>query len=643
MAVIFPKIKKITINGFGKIFTSNNFEIDLSGNLNILLGGNGLGKTTLLQCLVYALTGGNDNPEIEEKRPQRWDHNYFKGRIDRDAFVIVDFFLGHNLVKLKRGFTSQRVLECMVFTDGQDNLETMTIDQAVKEYGNYSSISDFSFIVNRLLYLPENRSSLIWDYDAQIRTLMIINDELVTEKKYRELRQLVKKKDSNKRKIHWHIGQIKKETDLHKTSENEHPVEITSAATQETYIQKKKALLERLQNLNEDSKSLYSLIKSKEKDKNAQVDTISKIGDQICEIEADYVQARLFEYDQKSAMIYNQTIKTGICPACGQASDMFKRIIQERLKDGACLVCGEKILKRDKQSTCAESDLETLNSQLHEKLTARNEFDVQIVQAKNRLLEREEEISDIKSQLLTLDHEYPDDLLTAENGLDNTDFDNEVLLTDRTDRYVDLCQEETELETEILLLTKQADDIYDSFISDFQLRYEQLGQIYADLASKFIGTDVTLIYTKSQAKFVNMNYLIPHFNGIDRDSPETCSEAQRFFLDIAFRMSILSFNKNISSADASFICETPENALDASYIDNVVKMFLAYMYRGGNLILTSNLQYQGITHPLVKETKEQNMKIEVFDLLKYGKLSDIQNASHHLKKIRDDILAEIEQ
>lgn len=634
MSVFFPKIEMLVVHGFEKIFTTDDFKIDLSGDLNILLGGNGLGKTTLLQCLVYALTGGTDDIEVEETRAQRWNHTYFKGRINENAYVIVDFQLGKKLISIKRGLNSNRVLECTVTTMGRNDSVSTNFEQAIVQNGKYSSFNDFSFIVNRLLYLAENRRSLLWDYDAQIRAFMIINNELVVEKEYRDLRQLVKEKDSYKRKLHWDIGRVEKNIAL---SKNEEYSEKKPLPAHSDYIKNKSELLDNLQSLSEKSKRLYSQIKTNEEIRSALAQTISEIGTLVRTTESEYVKVLLLEHDEKNALIYNKTLKTGYCPACDQKSDELKHVIQERVKNGLCLVCGETISTHKTRSTYV--DLDSLNSQLSEKVSARNELDVQIEHGKNKLSQIEDQISVVRNSLSKLDYIYSNNIQSAEEDTDDLDYINEESVTDE---YLTLCQKEKELEVEINYLTKQADDIYDSFISDFKSRYEQLYHIYSDLASKFIGTPVELRYTKSKAKFVNMNYLIPRFNEVDRDSPETCSEAQRFFLDIAFRMSVISLNKTISNADASFICETPENSLDVSYIDNVVKMFSSFMQKGGSLVITSNLQYMGIAQHLIKDSKAQNMKIKIFDLLKYGKLSDIQISSTQLATIRDAIMEEVE-
>ena len=637
MAVNLPKIEKLTLQGFSKIFSKNDFEISFSNSLSILLGGNGLGKTTLLQCIIYALTGGSDDTEIEESRVYRWNHNYFKGRVNDDAYIEIDFYLGENCFRVKRGFNSTRVLECTLLNSAHD-LESITLEKAIMDFGNYNSVSDFSFVVNRLLYLPENRRSLLWDYDAQIRTLMIICNEFVVEQEYRSLRQLIKLKDSNKRKIGWYIGRIDKRKANQESKKLKDNVSESSRGSHASFIESKKELLDKLQELTQQSKVLYDSIKSDQDARSDLAQTILSIGDKIRTTEAVYIQDHLLKHDEKNALVFNKTLKTGCCPACDQKSDNLKKLIQERVKLGVCLICGESISIH--QLASDDLDVDALNSQLHEKIAARNELDIRISQNSNKLADLEETTLSIRSKLSELDSDYSDELL--ENDDDNNDginFEEERLIAEE----YGLRQKEKELEVEILQLTKQADNLYETFVANFQTRYEQLHEIYGDLASKFLGLPVELKYIKSKAKFVNMDYLVPNFSNIDRDSPETCSEAQRFFLDIAFRMSVIALNKAISGVDATFICETPENALDISYVDNVVKMFVSFIQKGGDLILSNNLQYHGVAQNLIKEVVEQHIKVDIFDLLQYGKLSEIQSSSIQLAKIRDEIVNEVDK
>lgn len=58
MGILLPKLNSMSIKGFNKIFKEDIVEIDFSRSLNILLGGNGLGKHVLLILIIYAANQG---------------------------------------------------------------------------------------------------------------------------------------------------------------------------------------------------------------------------------------------------------------------------------------------------------------------------------------------------------------------------------------------------------------------------------------------------------------------------------------------------------------------------------------------------------------------------------------------------------
>jgi recombinational DNA repair ATPase RecF len=114
MAVFLPKINFMEVEGFNKIFKEEKVFIDFSKSLNILLGGNGLGKTTLLQCIVYALTGGTNSPEIETYKAYRWDNSFFKRRVNPDrlgtANIVINFNIDNVQFVVKRVLTAPKYL-----------------------------------------------------------------------------------------------------------------------------------------------------------------------------------------------------------------------------------------------------------------------------------------------------------------------------------------------------------------------------------------------------------------------------------------------------------------------------------------------------------------------------------------------------
>ena len=90
----FPKIESVVINNFS-LYSINNkptkIKEDINDGVFCLAGANGLGKTTFLSILNYALTGivlePNRNvlsPDEIIKNNKIFTERYFKGRIKAD-------------------------------------------------------------------------------------------------------------------------------------------------------------------------------------------------------------------------------------------------------------------------------------------------------------------------------------------------------------------------------------------------------------------------------------------------------------------------------------------------------------------------------------------------------------------------------
>ena len=85
------KVKSIEINGIGGI---NKLNVDFNGNMNFVCGPNGIGKTTLLECIAHSFTASSTNIL---KRHVSADSGNFKSIVEIDGahsesnIVISDF------------------------------------------------------------------------------------------------------------------------------------------------------------------------------------------------------------------------------------------------------------------------------------------------------------------------------------------------------------------------------------------------------------------------------------------------------------------------------------------------------------------------------------------------------------------------
>lgn len=614
------------IIGFDKIFKDNEVNINFSKPLNLLLGGNGLGKTTLLQCIIYALTGGLNSPAVEPYRNYRWSNEFFKRRVNPDKIISADmeisFQLGDAEIILHRGIVSNRVT---TFTLNGQTLNGKTYEDVIIENGNYDNYDSFVFIVNRLLYLPESRRSLTWDYDAQARALMILSNDIINEKNYRNLRAEIKNLDSMKRHTTVRINKI--EADKQKNIPDNTEYAVTDSDQKEQIMREKNTLSVRLQDILSQRGKSSADLKEYEIRREELVGEITQITQIIRSYEADFLSQSLLQYGDKETLLFEKSVTYGICPCCGEKTIDFQSLSKQRVSEGKCIVCGTK---HHENSNLSTDNIEDYNSQLREKLYARDNINKNIMHLRNQIQTLDEEIFLIRKEINAIDYSIfvnADKADDSDEEMDGLESELSMLLSTREN-----------LESDIQTKTTEADKMYKDFLNNFEERNSRLSVIYKNMATAFLGKEVTLEYEKSPDKFVDINYLIPVFDGEPRKSPEDCSEAQRFFLDIAFRMSLIVLNQELTRTSGTFICETPESALDVSYVNNVVKMFFEFLENENKLILSNNLQKLGLAHLLISEAKEKHKDYYVFDLLKYGRLSDVQEKSSELFEIRDEIM-----
>ena len=619
MGVILPKINLMKVEGFDKIFKEDIVEIDFSKSLNILLGGNGLGKTTLLQCIIYGLTGGTNIPEVEPLKGFRWDHNFFRKRVkverQQDAKVTIEFNVSNKRFRVVRGLQGNRVIDFYI----DDNQANIKYEEAIIEYGKYDNFNSFVFIVSRLLYLPENRRSLMWDYDAQIRALMILSNDIIDEEEYRNLRLQIKNMDSTKRHTIVRINKIKdvlekkyNEVEIKETEE----IDDKTDEMQSMLFIRKRELSEKLQILLDDKRKSISELKNYEARRDELIPKIYEL--------SEVINQSIEKYGKKQGMFLDKVVNYGICPCCGKTNHNFQKVVKRRIENGECLICGNS----SDLSAINDIDIEAIQEQLQEKLSARDNINKYMHQLNNRMQSLDEEIFKTRQEINSIDYsefvnaDRPDDMFEAEGE------DSELeLLKLNSDRQ--------SLENDIQIKQAQADNMYKTFLNCFEDRNKKLSEIYEQLSSDFMGKKVTLEYERSTDRFVDIDYLIPKFDDEVRKNAEDCSEAQRFFLDIAFRMSLIILNQELIGESGTFICETPESALDISYVKNVVKMFCQFMVKN-SLILSNNLQRLGLAQELTSVWDGENTSI--FDLLEHGKLSEVQKNSSELFAIRDEIV-----
>lgn len=596
----------------------------------IILGGNGLGKTTMMQSLVYALAGPLD-ATIEDKKQFRWDHRYFHGRIGEEninnAQVEVDFQFGKSSFSIRRGFKSSIELgvrlEKKWITSDASNL----YEQILSEFGGYNEKSDFRFLVHRLLYLPENRRLIAWDVDAQVRLLMLINQDTGDEKEFRHMRAELKKLDSSKRHTHVDLEAAKKRM----AQANAAGTATTKANGQGAKKTKQQQLS--LQNLIKDFQFLNERIRNLEIQEKESLKGLTDISEkvealreQIETAESNMFRELMHSTELEKILALGKLIEKDICPACGTKHTDFASKARHYLSEHKCILCGSnehEEYKSDVTEERAKLDQLLKEQHAHEELVrlSRGERE-SLILPRLEVQTKIEELRTKRNQVI------------AKQLLD----DPQVNL-DLGSYIQELSDKEAEYEIQISNLKEKLSKEYDRFRENIRNRLVDFREIYQRYASAFLGEDCTL-HDFTYEGMVDLDLSVPSFNDTVRPNPESCSEAERFFLDIAYRMSLIDFTSG-ETGRGTFICETPETALDFSYVDNVVRMFNSFVIDGNNLLLSANIQTEGIAKKLLANTTKGARSSHIVNLIEFGRLSNVQEAA--IKQFKKNINAILNQ
>lgn len=136
--------------------------------------------------------------------------------------------------------------------------------------------------------------------------------------------------------------------------------------------------------------------------------------------------------------------------------------------------------------------------------------------------------------------------------------------------------------------------------------------------------------TLDKSEVEKIQIFIPVIDDKIRMDAEELSESQRFFIDYSFRMSILAHFYN---GPSFYICETPDASLDLSYEENAANTLLKFLEKSNSLILTSNLNNSTFIMNIIRKSQ----RITVLNLLKYGKVSEVQTNHEALQKLSNEI------
>ena len=616
--VILPRIHRVEFHGFQPLF-EKPIKLDLPAGPFLVLGGNGIGKTTMLQAITFGLAGPA-GPDIEKDTAYQWDVENLAHKLvaPKNAEIIVEFSMAKNRITVRRGVDTDGIRGLRVNRDDPiDNTQTASqeYENAVTLYGNYPSFDEFRYLMHRLCYLAENRRNLLWDKAAQVRAIMLVCGDAAGEADFRTTRAALQNTDTEKRHLHVDIGRLKSRIEKlegrplqvveRKSGDiTPAPLLIDEAAD----LQKELDLVARgriklLKRLSRTRKALLILNVNLEHRQ-----------EQLGAREDAFVLKTLRKLeDGASALALHKLLVYKRCPYCTQVAEKLARGAQKAITTGNCPICGQP-----HAAEASSGELAELRGIIMAGTREREKLDRACSNDESLLLDLEQKEMSLRARLSEITLKLP--RIPKEDDIE-LDTKNIASLQKTLQVYE---KKHAQLEQRCAELKKSVEEKYANFTASCARRLDQLQKVASEYGQEFLGDPCEFVLVPASGELSAFNYFVPKYADIERKRPDACSESERFFLDIAFRMALVDLAGVLSNTRGTFICETPENALDLAYTDNVAEMFSKFAVREFSILLTANIQLGGVAKPLLGKYPPADRIKRVFNLIEAGVTTQVQ-------------------
>lgn len=619
----FPQIAKIEISNFS-LYTTEKVEIEFGKSATCLMGANGIGKSTLLNCITYALTGYINDPRKKKVKSvddfvgnNNYYKEYFAGRIsakDKEhASVRITFILNDKRFCVKRMFyPSNNVIEFYL-----DGVEMKHYEESVVAFSNLKSFNQFVFIVIKLLTFDEARDCIFWN-EFVLTPIMFLcmGADSETAEKADILSREIQRVSSLIRNAQWEIS--KQNNRLNTLIEEKKNVATPRVDIKtEEEILKFEELKKRYEKVCEAITINEEKIEAHSRSNNSAESKLAELSITKLNLEEEYERQYYDVFNQKDVIQHGiiARIQEEGCPVCGKVHQDVPHTIEEAINNDICPLCGSNLKSSDQEGyKDGIQRLKLTDEKLRKIKLEISEETTKLAEINKVKKELEDEIQD----LAKIRSEIEKELFNTRNKLDVSTWDERIETIRGFIAATD--KQKKEFQNKISELTNEYDKLYVNLQRTYNDIEVKFLPIFRKLAFEFTGLDLYMnLVTVTDDKRKLVKFVL-RIDDSDRNSEFELSESQRFFIDIAFRMALTTFVGE--NRQCTMLIDTPEGSLDIAYETNAGNLFSEYIKEGFNLILTANLNSSGLIQTLAEKTGAD--AFELINMLRWVNLSSVQ-------------------
>lgn len=641
-----PRILRVQLHAFSLYSLDPNVSLSLDNGVTCLAGANGIGKSTYLSAINFALTGVVPEPSREYKsaaaylqKARDYTSTFFDGRIsesDRDmAAISIEFVVRDRHYTLKRSlFEIDTISDLRILQGGVEVYRSQDLAPELNESEFRASIvkavglnsfEQFVLLQHFLFTFDESRHLIFWDRPVSSALLyMCFGGDPHDAARADVLNREMERAGSRARNLQFQANNLQK-----RITQLESSVDVSEDAGAEV-----EAATAHYQALNEAMMKAVTESEEAEAEASDAELKVMEASSAVVSVRTAYTQA-FEEYMNGAASperhpVIALAVSECRCPICQASGQSIVDAIRSKIDAGECPLCKSTLFGGDSITSERSKALADLDKLLAERkraldaaVLARTRLNAQVsvkralVQSAQAAINTFEEenrsaLAGIRGKLALL--EGP--LALTLSGL-RTARTEQIIQRDECyaerDRYRD------ELKGLQRSLERKYMDAEATFVPMFK-----------KLAQAFLGVDLDISLTSTQPTGLHLEI---EMRGNARRKQSQLSESQRFFIDIALRMALAQYVSDPKSLATLFI-DTPEGSLDIAYEDRAGQMFAEFVKSGHAMIMTANINSSKLLTTLAKSCGTGAMQI--VQMTHWTELSDVQRGAEDLFKVAFD-------
>jgi predicted nuclease with TOPRIM domain len=611
--ITFPLLRRLKLSGYGLYPGPRQdgiIDLEMGSGPWLILGVNGLGKSTLLLLMRYLLAGAVRPRDAgfagEREDIQPVNNRLFAARVGddaRDATGTLEVAFGDQTLTVARRLSNLSLASAELLGPG-GQVATLADEGSYRAtlagLMGLEQFADALRTLDHVVFYLEARQPLIWEGQAQFE----IFRALLTPDTSAELRRLegeIISADSSARNLNAIVTRMIKTREKELGKLRSQDATRARLASLQASLHEARAseevLRQELDEVEEERDAARLLLKRAEKSVDDAAQTYERL-------KFDTLRSAFAGVPPTEQYLFLKLISDRVCLACNQQAEQAAVQTERRLAKGLCVVCGSP--HGGEASTDLPEDWRKTAEQAFARLEAARSVQIETQKTYNDRAGRALQTSD---RLDTVRRSADSFLIQISKLAKDLPVGDVARLDQEQSRITAMAEQVKDFVGERSKAEAKIESLLAALKAEAERFSDQLQTRFNDIARPFFAERVQLVYAPRETRIGQAGkvFSFPAFEvemtsgataeQFIRRKAEQVSLSQREYLDLIFRMVLLDV---FGRGGGSLVVDGPEGSVDAVFAERAGDLFAGFAaQQGANAILACNIVEGGfIPHTL---------------------------------------------